>query len=199
MRSSKKATPQKTSTTCPTDITEVSNKNSTDVPEHDPTTKKTRAGDLNQDRYTASLVLMSAAKIIHLQKILKSTVYGNFESKVYTELQRQPQKWFYFSTILVVWHYELYYFTFQPKSAKSIKVVLRTAGSTFLFNVTPPKSQKLKELVKLNSLGCILIRVEKCRAQNVVTFQWPCWHLHFSVWFKKIVNIRWKEKDKILK
>jgi len=40
VRSSKKATPQKTSTTCPTDIIEVSNKNSRDDPEHNATTKK---------------------------------------------------------------------------------------------------------------------------------------------------------------
>jgi len=40
VRSSKKATLQKTSTTCPTDISKVSNKNSRDEPEHNPTTKK---------------------------------------------------------------------------------------------------------------------------------------------------------------
>jgi hypothetical protein len=40
VRSSKKATPQKTSTTCPTDISKVSNKNSRDGGKHNPTTKK---------------------------------------------------------------------------------------------------------------------------------------------------------------
>ena len=69
----------------------------------------------------------------------------------------------------------------------------------FLFNVTLPKNQKLKELFKLTSLGCISIRAEKSRAQNVVTFQQPGWHLNFSIWFKKNVNIIWKEKDKIMK
>jgi len=40
VRSSKKATPQKTSNTCPTDISEVSNKNSRDDLEHNQHTKK---------------------------------------------------------------------------------------------------------------------------------------------------------------
>ena len=68
----------------------------------------------------------------------------------------------------------------------------------FLFFVTLHKNQKLKELFKLTSLGYILIRVEKSRAQNVVTFKWPGCHLNFSVRFKKNVNIIWKEKDKIM-
>jgi hypothetical protein len=71
--------------------------------------------------------------------------------------------------------------------------------SLFLFNVTLPKNQTLKEIFKLTSLGCILIRVEKSKAQNVVTFQRPGWHLNFSIWFKKNVNIIWKEKDKVMK
>jgi hypothetical protein len=84
VRSSKKVTPQKTSMTCPTDISEVSNKNSRDESQQ-PNHKKT-SGTLNKTE-AASLVLMSAAKLIHLQKILKSTVYSNFGSKVYIEFQ----------------------------------------------------------------------------------------------------------------